>query len=78
MKTAVSIPDEIFEDAERFAKRTKRSRSRLFSDALREYLVRHSSDEITQAMDKAVTEISPSGDDFVAASASQMLEQSEW
>ena len=78
MKTAVSIPDEVFEDAERFAKRTKRSRSRLFSDALREYLARHSSDEVTQAMDRAVAEIDRAGDDFVAASASRTLEQSEW
>lgn len=78
MKTAVSIPDEIFEDAERFAKRTKRSRSRLFSDALREYLARHSCDEITQAMDTALAGIGPAADDFVAASASRTLEQSEW
>jgi hypothetical protein len=36
MKTAVSIPDEVFEGAERLARHTKRSRSRLFSDALKE------------------------------------------
>jgi len=47
MKTAVSIPDELFRSAERLARRTKRSRSRLFSDALKEYLIRHSPDEIT-------------------------------
>src|SRR5436190_1081962 len=34
MKTAVSIPDDVFHEAERLARRTKRSRSRLFSDAL--------------------------------------------
>ena len=33
MKTAVSIPDDVFEGAERLALRTKRSRSRIFSDA---------------------------------------------
>jgi metal-responsive CopG/Arc/MetJ family transcriptional regulator len=36
MKTAVSIPDDVFEGAERLARRTKKSRSQLFSDALRE------------------------------------------
>ena len=46
MKTAVSIPDAIFERAELFARRAKRSRSQLFSDALAEYLARHSGDEI--------------------------------
>lgn len=34
MKTAVSIPDEIFEDAERLARRTRKSRSRLFSERM--------------------------------------------
>jgi metal-responsive CopG/Arc/MetJ family transcriptional regulator len=41
MKTAVSIPDEVFESAERLARRMKKSRSRLFSDAVREYVARH-------------------------------------
>ena len=32
MKTAVSIPEDVFKGAERLARKTKRSRSRLFSD----------------------------------------------
>jgi len=47
MKTAVSIPDEVFESAERLARRTKKSRSQVFSDALREYVARHAPDEVT-------------------------------
>ncbi|MBW2720031.1 MAG: ribbon-helix-helix protein, CopG family [Deltaproteobacteria bacterium] len=38
MKTAVSVPNEVFERAERLAKRLKVSRSELYSRALREYL----------------------------------------
>ena len=53
MKTAVSIPDDIFKGAERLARKTKRSRSRLFSDALKEYLARHTPDSVTEAMDRA-------------------------
>src|ERR1700704_4101975 len=41
MKTAISIPNDLFDGAERLARRTRRSRSRLFTDALREYLARH-------------------------------------
>ena len=41
MKTAISIPDDVFEVAERLARRTKKSRSRLFSDAIGEYVARH-------------------------------------
>lgn len=78
MKTAVSIPDDLFEGAERFARRTKRSRSRLVSDALREYLARHAPDEITEAMNKASAEIGEIQDAFVSSAARRILEQSEW
>jgi hypothetical protein len=57
MKAAVSIPDEVFKGAERLARRTKRSRRRIFSDALREYLTRHSSDEVTEAVNRAHLQI---------------------
>ncbi len=52
MKTEVSIPDSVFEKAERLARLTKKSRSRLFSDAVREYVARHAPDDVTAAMDK--------------------------
>lgn len=78
MKTAVSIPDDVFERAERLAARTKRSRSRIFSDALREYLARHSSDEITSAIDRACSEIGSLQDPFTSAAAQKILDKSEW
>jgi metal-responsive CopG/Arc/MetJ family transcriptional regulator len=79
MKTAVSIPDEIFERAERLARRTKKSRSRVFADALREYVARHAPEEITEAMDTALAEIGEAGGrDFVGAAARQVLERVEW
>lgn len=78
MKTAVSIPDNIFQDAERLAKRTKRSRSRLFSDALKEYLARHSPDEITDAMDRACAELGEADDRFIGAAARRVLERNDW
>ena len=78
MKTAVSIPNELFEVAERLARRTRKSRSRLFSDALREYVARRSPDKITEAMDEALAEIGESNDPFVGAASRRRLEQSEW
>lgn len=36
MKTAISIPDDVFEGAERLALLTEKSRSQLFSDAVRD------------------------------------------
>jgi len=80
MKTAVSIPDEIFRRAEHLARRTKRSRSRLFSDALQEYLARHSPDEITEAMNKVCDDLGEDAapDPFLAAAARRVLENTEW
>jgi metal-responsive CopG/Arc/MetJ family transcriptional regulator len=78
MKTAVSIPDEVFEGAERLARRTKRSRSRLFSDALKEYLARHTPNEVTESMDRAFAELGETKDAFVSTAARRVLERSEW
>ncbi len=78
MKTAVSIPDDVFEGAERLARRTNRSRSRLFSDALKEYLARHTPDKVTEAMNSALAQIGEAQDAFVSSAASTALERSEW
>lgn len=78
MKTAVSIPDDVFEKVERFARRTKRSRSEVFSTALREYIARHAPDEVTDAINRAVDEIGDQKDDFVAVAARRVLEKTEW
>lgn len=78
MKTAVSIPDEVFEKVERFARRTKRSRSEVFSSALREYIARHSPDEVTLAINQALDNIDNQKDEFVSTAARRVLEKSEW
>jgi metal-responsive CopG/Arc/MetJ family transcriptional regulator len=78
MKTAVSIPNELFDLAERLARRTRKSRSRLFSDALREYVARRSPDKITEAMDQALADVGESNDPFVAVASRRRLERTEW
>lgn len=78
MKTAVSIPDDVFEKAERFARRAKRSRSEVFSAALREYIARHSPDEVTVAINQALENIDEQKDEFVGAAARRVLEKNEW
>jgi len=78
MKTAVSVPEDIFAQAERLARRTKKSRSRLFSDALREYVARHAADEVTEAMNRVCDEVGDLKDPFVSTAARRALERSEW
>jgi metal-responsive CopG/Arc/MetJ family transcriptional regulator len=78
MKTAVSIPDELYREADRLARQKKKSRSRLFSDALREYMARHAPDEVTEQMNRACDAIGETRDPFVSAAARRILERSEW
>lgn len=78
MKTAVSIPDEVFKEVERLAKRMKISRSRLYSLALREYLARHIQDQVTEAMNKALADIGAQSDPFLDQAAKEVLERNEW
>jgi metal-responsive CopG/Arc/MetJ family transcriptional regulator len=51
MKTAISIPDPLFEAAEKFAQHKGLSRSQLYAIALQEYLQSHQPDQITQQLD---------------------------
>src|SRR6266508_3166723 len=78
MKTAVSIPDEVFAKIERLARRAGRSRSEVFSAALAEYVARHAPDEVTEAMDRVVAEVGDQIDAFVGAAGRQVLEHTEW
>jgi predicted transcriptional regulator len=79
MKTAVSVPDDIFERVERLARRSGRSRSEVYSAALREYVARHAPDEITEALDRVVGGLQGAGGDaFAEAAARRTLEASEW
>ena len=78
MKTAVSIPDEIFEQAERLARRSGQTRSYVFSQALREYVARHSPEEVTRAMDEVCEAVGDQRDPFTAGAARRTLAPIEW
>ncbi len=78
MKTAISVPDEIFEEAERLAARLEKSRSQLYSEALAEYVSRHDSDTITRRLDEVWGSLNEPQDRFVAATTRHVLERVEW
>ena len=78
MKTAVSVPDDVFERAERLARRENRSRSDVYSAALREYVARYSADEVAEALDRVVSEVGEGIDPFVTAAGRQILESTDW
>ena len=79
MKTAVSLPDRVYREAEGYAKRTRKSRSQLYAEALAEYLTRHAPDEVTEAMNVVVDELGDATlDPFVKQAGRRMLRSVEW
>lgn len=74
MKTAVSVPDDLFARVDRLARRSHRSRSEVYSAALREYLARHEPDEVTVALDRVLAEVDGPGEAaFLQAAARRVL-----
>lgn len=78
MKTAISIPDKIFEEAERLAERLQTSRSQLYTRALAEFVARHDDDQVAAAMDRVVDDLGPAVEDFTREAARQTLRRVEW
>jgi len=77
MKTTVSIPDEVFEEAERLAAKVQISRSELYSRALQEYVARHAPDRLTETMNRVIEEVGSDIDEFSRRAARRVLEQVE-
>ena len=78
MKTAVSIPDGVFENAERLARRAKTSRSRLYTQALTEYVARHAPEDVTEAMNRTLAQVGRDVDGFTDTASRRVLERTEW
>ena len=78
MKTAVSLPDAVFRDAEQLAKRLKMSRSELYKEAVAEYVARHEPEAITEAMNQLAARLDMRSDEFTSAAARRLLGPSEW
>jgi hypothetical protein len=78
MKVAVSIPDDIFAEAEALAKRLKTSRSDIFSRALGEFIGHHAPDRVTELMNDVVRDVGEEPDAFRVAASRRVLKNSEW
>jgi metal-responsive CopG/Arc/MetJ family transcriptional regulator len=50
MKTAISLPDDLFTSADALARKLGMSRSRLFATALAEYVAKHQAAKVTERL----------------------------
>lgn len=78
MKVAISLPDDIYEEADRVAHRMQTSRSQLYSRALREFLQRHDQDHVTETMNRVCEEVGLEDDGFYRRAAWRVFEKDEW
>jgi len=78
MKTAISLPDSVFLKAERLSQKLKKSRSAIYREAMEEYVARHDSDAITEAMNFVVRDVGVKPDSFRKTAAKRVLKRIEW
>jgi metal-responsive CopG/Arc/MetJ family transcriptional regulator len=78
MKTAVSIPDDLFRRADDLARRLGKSRSQVYREALTEYLLRRDSRSVTTTLDDAVTDVGDEIDPWFDEAGRRAVERSEW
>jgi len=52
VKTAISLPDTLFAEAEQLAKRLRISRSKLYATALARFLKEHRSRDVTEQLNE--------------------------
>ena len=78
MKTAISIPDDVFDAADEMAERLGMSRSQLYATAVRDYLDAHRSRGVTARLDQLYERVDSSLDLRVAESQTASLDEDDW
>ena len=78
MKIAVSIPDEIFEDAEYLARRQGKTRSRLYADAIAEYVGVYRTESVTEQLNAVYGTENSALDSALEAAQYKTLDEEGW
>ncbi len=78
MKTAISIPDPIFEAADNLAKQLGMSRSELFRRAVEEYMESRRQDNVREALDRVYSDESSELDEHLAQMQFASLPKEDW
>jgi len=62
IKTAISLPQDVFEAAEALARRMQVSRSRLFALAVEDFMLRHQNRDLLEQLNQAYPEVPDSAE----------------
>jgi metal-responsive CopG/Arc/MetJ family transcriptional regulator len=78
MKTAISIPDEVFDAADEMARRLGLSRSELYATAVREFLDAHRSRGVTARLNQVYETRDSRLDLRVAEAQTASIDDEDW
>lgn len=78
MKTAISLPDELYTAADVLAGRLGVSRSELYATALAEFLAKHSEDEVTARLNQVYATEDSALDPVIRRAQRRSLGREDW
>ena len=78
MKTAVSVPDELFRLAEAAARRLRVSRSQLYATAISEFLNRQQSSAVTERLNEVYARPPATVDGALHRAQLRSLDKDSW
>jgi metal-responsive CopG/Arc/MetJ family transcriptional regulator len=78
MKVAVSVPDPVFEAAERVSRRLRISRSRLYAVAVEEFVRQHSEQDVTEQLNRVYAKNSSRLDPALGSASLEVLRRERW
>lgn len=78
VKVAVSIPDDVYVEADRLAARQGLNRSQLYARALQRYLIEDTGDELTRRIDEVLGGDLEAGGDLAPVATTDLIETGSW
>ncbi len=78
MKTAISLPDDLFVLADEYATTLGLSRSELYATALHEFIASRQRDDLTEQINAACANLATSLPEDMATITRQKLLEAEW
>lgn len=78
MKVAISVPDTVFQAAERVSRRMRMSRSRLYAKAVEAYVKQHSEEDVTEQLNKVYAGNASTLDPALESASLEVLRRERW
>jgi metal-responsive CopG/Arc/MetJ family transcriptional regulator len=78
MKTAVSIPNKVYDSADRLARKLKISRSQLYAKAVEEFVTEHARTGVRENLDQVYAAETSSMDPALARAQAAAITREDW